>query len=192
MLDEFGNPAGPFTAPFRTSPIRAHWRAFLVEGIVLLLLGLAAIALPLFAGLAIAILVGWLILIGGIVGLVTTFLARGAPGFWWSLLSAVLWIAAGIALLAAPIAGLVYLTFLLVVWFAFEGVSMIMYALAHRRSATARWAWVLATGIIDLVLAVVLLAGLPGTAAWAIGLLVGINLLAVGVSLTAMALIARR
>lgn len=192
MLDEFGSSTGPFGAPVRTSPIRAHWRAFLVEGVVLLLLGLAAIALPLLAGLAIAILLGWLILIGGIVGLVTTWVARGAPGFWWSLLSAVLWIVAGVALLAAPIAGLVYFTVLLVLWFAFEGVSMIMYGLSHRRSDTARWAWILVTGIVDLVLAVLLLAGLPGTAAWALGLLVGINLLFAGISLTAMALVARR
>jgi uncharacterized membrane protein HdeD (DUF308 family) len=187
MLDDFGNPTGPFI-----SPIRAHWRAFLIEGIVLVLLGLAAIALPLFAGLAIAILVGWLILIGGVVGLMTTFLARAAPGFWWSLLSAVLWLAAGVALLAWPAAGLVYFTILLILWFAVEGVAMILYALSHRRGATARWAWVLVTGIIDLGLAVLLLAGLPGTAAWAIGLLVGINLLSAGLSLTAMALVARR
>jgi uncharacterized membrane protein HdeD (DUF308 family) len=165
---------------------------FLIEGIVLVLLGLAAIALPLFAGLAIAILVGWLILIGGVVGLVTTFMARAAPGFWWSLLSAVLWILAGIVLLAAPVAGLYYLTILLIVWFAIEGVSMIMYALSHRRSATARWGWILTSGIVNLVLAVLLVAGLPGTAAWAIGLLVGINLVFNGVSLSAMALVARR
>jgi uncharacterized membrane protein HdeD (DUF308 family) len=69
---------------------------------------------------------------------------------------------------------------------------MIMYALSHRRGATGRWAWVLVAGIIDLVLAAALLAGLPGTAAWAVGLLVGINLLSTGLSLTAMALIARR
>jgi uncharacterized membrane protein HdeD (DUF308 family) len=187
MLDEFGDPTGPFI-----SPIRAHWRTFLVEGIVLVLLGLAAIALPLVAGLAIAILVGWLILIGGAVGLMTTFLARGAPGFWWSLFSAALWIAAGVAVLAAPAAGLVYFTILLIIWFAIEGISMIMYALSHRRGATARWGWVLTSGVIDLLLAVIFAAGLPGTAAWAVGLLVGINLLSGGLSLSAMALIARR
>jgi uncharacterized membrane protein HdeD (DUF308 family) len=187
MLNEFGNPAGSFT-----SPIRAHWRAFLIEGIILILLGLTAIALPLVAGLAVAILVGWLILIGGVVGLMTTYMTRGAPGFWWSLLSAVLWIVAGLAVLAAPAAGLLYFTILLLIWFAIEGVSMIMYALSHRRSATQRWGWVLASGVIDLLLALILAAGLPGTAAWALGLLVGINLLFGGLSLTAMALVARR
>lgn len=187
MLDETGRPTGLFQ-----SPIRAHWRTFLIEGIILILLGLAAIALPLFAGLAIAILIGWLLLIGGVVGLVASFMARTAPGFFWSLLSAVLWILAGAVLLAAPVAGLVYFTILLIVWFAIEGVSMIMYALSHRRSATGRWAWALMSGIVNLLLAALLAAGLPGTAAWAIGLLVGINLLFSGISLTAMALVARR
>jgi uncharacterized membrane protein HdeD (DUF308 family) len=187
MLDDFGKPAGPLL-----SSIQHHWRALLIEGIVLILLGIAAIALPLVAGLAIAILFGWLILIGGVVGLTMTIWARHGPGFWWSLLSAVLWIAAGIALLGWPAAGLVYFTFLLVAWFAIEGGSMIMYALSHRRSDSPRWGWMLTNGVIDLVLAAVLAAGLPGTAAWALGLLVGINLMFGGISLTAMALMARR
>ena len=187
MLDEFGNPTG-----LLQSPIRDHWRTFLIEGIILILLGLAAIALPLVAGLAIAILIGWLILIGGAVGLITSFLARTAPGFFWSLLSAVLWILAGAVLLAAPGTALVYFTVLLIAWFAIEGVAMIMYALSHRRGATGRWGWALVSGIVNLILAALLAAGLPGTAAWAIGLLVGINLLFSGVSLTAMALVARR
>jgi uncharacterized membrane protein HdeD (DUF308 family) len=187
MLEEFDNPTGLFA-----SPIRAHWRMFLIEGIVLIVLGLAAIALPLVAGLAIAILVGWLILIGGIVGLAASFLTRAAPGFWWSVLSAVLWIAAGVALLAWPAAGLVYFTVLLILWFAIEGIVMVLYALSHRRGATARWGWMLASGLVNLLLAVILGAALPGTAAWAVGLLVGINLLFSGVSLASIALVARR
>lgn len=187
MLDEFGRPTGLFQ-----SPIHAHWRVFLIEGVILILLGLMAVALPLVAGLAIAILIGWLILIGGAVGLVTSVLARSAPGFIWSLLSAVLWLLAGAVLLAAPATALVYFTILLIAWFAIEGVSMIMYALSHRQSATGRWGWALMSGIVNLVLAALLAAGLPDTAAWAVGLLVGVNLLFSGVSLAAMALVARR
>ncbi|HTJ65475.1 MAG TPA: DUF308 domain-containing protein [Alphaproteobacteria bacterium] len=184
MLDEFAE--STMTAAHR------HWRALLVEGIVLAVLGVAAIALPLLAGLAIAILFGWLILIGGLVGLVTTLMGRHAPGFGWSLLSAVLWIAAGLAALMWPVAGLFYFTFLLFFWFAVEGAAMIMYALSHRRGATARWGWMLFSGIVNLLLAALLLAGAPGTTAWALGLVVGINLIFSGISLTAMALVARR
>ena len=184
MLDDFADSA--LTAAHR------HWRALLVEGIVLILLGMAAIALPVLAGLAIAILFGWLILIGGIIGLVTTLMGRHAPGYGWALLSAALWIAAGLALLVWPAAGLVYFTFLLFAWLAVEGVAMIMYALSHRRGSTPRWAWMLFSGAINLILAVYLLTGLPGLAAWVLGLIVGINLLFSGVSLTAMALAVRR
>src|SRR5471030_3281321 len=77
------------------SAVREHFTLFLTEGIVLLVLGTLAILLPMFATIAATIILGWLFLISGILGLVVTFGARGAPGFWWSLLSAVLATAAG-------------------------------------------------------------------------------------------------
>ena len=171
--------------------IREHWTLFLIEGIVLVVLGLLAIIIPPIATIAVTIFLGWLFLISGVVGLVTTFWARHAPGFWWSLLSAVLAIAAGIVLLAWPVSGAVSLTLLLIVFFTIEGVLTIMYALEHKKELSGRWGWMLASGIIDLILAAIILAGLPGTAAWALGLLVGINMLFGGTALIAMALHAR-
>jgi uncharacterized membrane protein HdeD (DUF308 family) len=120
-----------------------------------------------------------------------TFWMRHAPGFWWSLVSAVIGIAAGIALLASPVSGAVSLTLILIVFFTIEGVASIMFALEHKRDLSGRWAWMLASGVIDLILAGIIFVGLPGTAAWAIGLLVGINLVFGGVALIAMALHAR-
>src|SRR6478672_9113193 len=96
--------------------IREHWVLFLI------VLGLLAIIIPPLATIAVTIFLGWLFLISGVVGLVTTFWARHAPGFWWSLLSAALAIAAGIVLLAWPIPGAVSLTLLLIVFFTIEGV----------------------------------------------------------------------
>ncbi|MGZ3295454.1 MAG: HdeD family acid-resistance protein [Xanthobacteraceae bacterium] len=171
--------------------IREHWVLFLIEGIVLVVLGLLAIIIPPIATIAVTIFLGWLFLISGVVGLVTTFWARHAPGFWWSLLSAVLAIAAGIVLLAWPISGAVSLTLLLIVFFTIEGVLSIMYALEHKKELSGRWGWMLTSGIIDLVLAAIILAGLPGTAAWALGLLVGINMLFGGTAMIAMAMHAR-
>ena len=171
--------------------VRAHWKLFLVEGIILVILGFLAIVVPPLATLGITILIGWLFLISGIAGLITTFGARHAPGFWWSLLSAVLGIAAGVVLLGWPISGAVSLTLLLIVFFTIEGVLSIMYALEHKRELTGQWGWMLVSGIIDLVLAAIIFAGLPGTAAWALGLLVGINMLFGGSALIAMALHAR-
>jgi uncharacterized membrane protein HdeD (DUF308 family) len=174
-----------------TASMQEHWVLFLVEGIILVILGLAAIIVPPLATLAVAIFIGWLFLISGIVGLVTTFWMRHAPGFWWSLLSAVLGIVAGIVLIGWPVSGAISLTLVLIVFFTIEGVASIMFALEHRGELSGRWGWMLASGIVDLVLAAIIFAGLPLSAAWALGLLVGINLVFGGSALVAMALHAR-
>src|SRR5580704_7176954 len=79
--------------------VREHSTMFLVEGIVLVVLGILAILVPNIASLAVEILIGWLMLIGGAVGLYMTFSTKGAPGYWWSLISAVIGIIAGVLLL---------------------------------------------------------------------------------------------
>ena len=66
-----------------------------------------------------------------------------------------------------------------------------MYALDHRQQLSGRWGWMLVSGLIDLVLAAMILVGLPGTAAWALGVLVGINMIFGGTALIAMGLHAR-
>jgi uncharacterized membrane protein HdeD (DUF308 family) len=171
--------------------VRSHWKLFLIEGIILVILGLLAIVVPPLATIAVAIFIGWLFLISGVAGLITTFGARHAPGFWWSLLSAVLGIAAGVVLLGWPISGAISLTLLLIAFFIIEGVLSIMYALEHKRELTGQWGWILVSGIIDLVLAAMIFGGLPGTAAWALGLLVGINMLFGGASMIAIAMHAK-
>jgi uncharacterized membrane protein HdeD (DUF308 family) len=171
--------------------LHAHWRPFLVEGVVLLILGILAIVVPPIATFAVEILIGWLLLISGIVGLIATLRMRGAPGFWWSLLSAILGIVAGVVLLRWPLSGALSLTLILTAFLTIEGVASIFYALEHKRELSGRWGLMLFSGIVDLVLAGMIFAGLPGTAAWAIGLLIGINLVFGGVALIAMALHAR-
>src|SRR5215831_4415318 len=138
------------------------------------------------------ILFGWLFLVSGIVGLVTTFWMRHAPGFWWSLLSAVLGIVVGVMLLASPLIGAFSLTLVLIAFFLIEGAASIMFALDHRRELSGQWVWMLVSGIIDLGLALMIFAGLPSTAAWAVGLLVGINMIFGGAALIAMSLHARK
>jgi uncharacterized membrane protein HdeD (DUF308 family) len=169
----------------------AHWRMFLAEGIILVILGLLAIVVPPVATIAVEILVGWLLLISGVVGLIATLRTRGAPGFWWSLLSAVIGIVAGIVLLRWPLSGALSLTLILTVFLVLEGIISILYAFEHKRELSGRWGVMLFSGIVDLCLAGIIFAGLPGTAAWAIGLLVGINLVFGGSALIAMALHAR-
>ena len=172
--------------------VHEHWKAFLIEGILLVVLGLAAIIVPPLASLAVTIFLGWMFLISGIAGLVLTFWARQMPGFWWSLISAVLGIAAGLILLMRPIQGVLSLTIVVGAYFLAEGVATIMYALEHRRELSERWSWMLFAGILDILIAAMIIAGLPGSAEWAIGLLVGINLFFGGASLIGVALAARK
>ncbi len=166
---------------------RDHWKLYLGEGIVLVALGLAAAFVPPLVG---TILFGWLFLISGIVGLVTTFAMRRAPGFWWALLSGVLGIVVGGWLLVQPELGLESLTYLLIAFFLIEGIATIMFALDHRSALSGRWGWMLVSGIVDLFLAAVILAGLPGAVAWALGLIVGVNMVFGGASMIGMALAA--
>ena len=171
--------------------VHDHWVLYLIEGLVLLALGMVAIIVPPFATLGITIVIGWLFLATGIMGLMATFVARHAPGFWWSLISALLGIAAGVVLLAAPTSGAVSLTLILIAFFVVEGVASIMFGVEHRRHVST-WGWMAASGVVDLVIALILFAGLPGTAAWALGLLVGINMIFGGAALAAIALHARQ
>lgn len=171
--------------------LRAHWVAYLIEGIVLVVLGAAAILVPPLATFVVAIFLGWLFLISGCLGLITTFWMRDAPGFWWSLLSAVLGIVVGLLLISRPVSGAISLTLVLIAFFVIEGVFSIMFALDHKRALSGRWGWLVLNGVVDLVLAAIIVAGLPGTASWALGLLVGIDLVFGGMALITMALHAR-
>jgi uncharacterized membrane protein HdeD (DUF308 family) len=175
-----------------SAAVREHWKAFLFEGILLVVLGLAAIIVPPLAGLAVTIFLGWMFLISGIAGLFVTFWARQMPGFWWSLISAALGIFVGLVLLARPVQGVLTLTIVVGAYFLAEGVTSIMYALEHRRELSERWSWMLFAGVLDILIAAMIIAGLPGSAEWAVGLLVGINLLFGGASLIGMALAARQ
>jgi uncharacterized membrane protein HdeD (DUF308 family) len=174
-----------------SAAVKAHWKAFLFEGILLAILGLAAMIVPPLASLAITIFLGWMFLISGIGGLFVTWWARNMPGFWWSLISAALAVLAGGILLARPVQGVVTLTIVVGAYFLAEGVTTIMYALEHRKELSSRWSWLLVAGLMDILIAVLIIAGLPGSAEWALGLLVGINMLFGGATLIGMALAAR-
>ena len=151
------------------SALRQFSNWFLIEGIILVLLGLAAIAVPQVATIAVTIFLGWLFLVSGVVGLATTFMSRGTPGFWWALISGAVAIAAGLVLIASPIQGAISLTFVLVAFFIIQGVATVMYAIDHRKELSGRWVLMLISGIVTLAVAAMILGGLPSTAAWALG-----------------------
>ena len=98
---------------------------------------------------------------------------------------------AGGFLLANPAVGVVTLTYVLIAFFLIDGVLIIVLAFEHRRELSGRWEWMMLGGVMDLILAGIIIAGLPGTLAWALGLLVGIDLVFGGITLIAMAMSAR-
>lgn len=171
--------------------IREHWWLFLIEGIVLVVLGAAAILVPQIASLAAAIIFGWVLLFGGAVGLVTTIMGRHAPGFVWSFFSAMVAIAAGVALIGWPEGGVASLTLVLAAFLTIDGVLSTFYALEHRRHGSQRWIWLLVNGVLDLVLATLIILWFPAVAPWVLGLILGIDLVFAGTGLIAIALAAR-
>ena len=181
-----------------------YWLLFLLEGAVLVALGLLAIIIPLVASSHATLVLGWLFLIAGLIGLGTTFWAGQIPGFWWSLVSALLAILVGVVLVSNrsqdlyggligwPIATTASpLRTVLVLFFLIEGGASIMFAFEHRRQFSGRWTWMLASGVLDIILASITIFDLPGTASWTIGLLVGVNMIVGGAALVAMGLHAR-
>lgn len=166
--------------------IQKHWKLFLAEGIFFILLGLLAVALPVFFTLSVELFVGWLLVFGGIVQAYRTFQIHPHSGFYPSLIAAVAAIIAGVLLLVYPLKGILTLTLLLAIYFLVEGISKIITASLWR--PITNWGWLFVSGILSVVLAGIIFAGFPGTATWVIGLLVGINMLFLGWTLVLMSL----
>jgi uncharacterized membrane protein HdeD (DUF308 family) len=153
--------------------VRLHWQLFLAQGVIMLILGVLAI----MSTIAVDIYVGWLFLLSGIFGIFTMFLARDAQAFLWMLLTAALSLFVGIMLVWHPTQGAVSLTIVLTAFFIVEGIFQIVASLSYRDVFPNQWGWMLASGIADLILAGIVIAGWPGTATWALGLIVGVNLI---------------
>jgi uncharacterized membrane protein HdeD (DUF308 family) len=170
--------------------IHAHWKLVLAQGIVMMVLGFLAVAEPNVATIAVGIFVGWLFFIGGIFRALSVWQSRGMPGFAWSMLTALLAIVLGLILIFQPLAGVLTLTMVLIAFFILEGITAIVLAVQHREHLRS-WGWVLFSGIVDLLLAFLIWDGWPSSADWAIGLLVGINMVFFGLSLVMTALAAR-
>jgi uncharacterized membrane protein HdeD (DUF308 family) len=170
--------------------IAEKWGWFLALGIVLIVVGLAAIAFPFVSTVAAKIMLGWLFLIGGIVMVLHAFSAPAWQGFLWSLLIGILYVVAGGYLAFFPLTGLITLAILLAILFLAEGIFEIIMALRVRPHEG--WGFLLLSGVAALVVGFLIAIDLPGSATWALGLLVGINLLFTGWSYIFLALAGRR
>ncbi len=171
--------------------ISAHWGLMLFQGAIMVMLGLVGIISPVAATIAVDIFAGWLFLISGTAGLVTIFTADDVHAFLWSLVTAALSIVVGGLLVWKPVAGAVSLTFVLIAFFIAEGIFQIATSIAYRDIVSRSWGWMLVSGITDLVLAAIIIIGLPLSAGWALGLIVGINLITSGWAIVMTALAGR-
>jgi uncharacterized membrane protein HdeD (DUF308 family) len=171
--------------------VRLHWQLFLTQGVIMVILGVLAVVWPQISTIAVDVYVGWLFLLSGVVGLATMFLAQNVPAFLWSLLTAALSLFVGILLLWHPTEGAVSLTLVLIALFIVEGIFQIAASLSYRDVFPDSWGWMLASGIADLILAALIIKGWPSTASWALGLIVGVNLITSGAAITMVALAGR-
>jgi uncharacterized membrane protein HdeD (DUF308 family) len=167
-----------------------NWGVFLVQGILLVIGGAAAILLPQVATVAFSIFLGWLLLIVGAVHFVSLLTSRQMPGFWGSLLLSALMVILGGLLIFRPLQGVISLTIALVAYFIIHGFATLYLAFSLRMD-TSRWVWLLLGVVLDFLLAGLVIAGWPNTAGWILGLYVGINMLFAGFALIFAALGAR-
>ncbi len=157
-----------------------------VEAVLLIVLGAVALILPLFAGLFVGAILGVVLLISGLVGLVSAFSGGAHVHRGWSVLSAVIALLVGLLILFNPPTGVVSLTLLLGVYLLLDGVSLVGLAFDQRRRGSSRWGLLLASGIVDLVLAAAIVFLSSFGSAIVVGIIVGVDLIAAGIALLAL------
>ena len=164
--------------------IKRHSLWYMIQGILMMIAGVVALIFPLFSSTAVVLMLGWLLIISGILQGISLIGATKVPHFWLQLISVVLSIVIGFMFLRDPGGGLVALTLLLIIYFIVGGMARIVFALTIR--PLRDWGWILASGLVGVLLGIYLFANLPVTAAWLLGLLFGVQLLCEGAALTYM------
>ena len=161
--------------------VKQHSLWYLVQGGVMILAGILALIYPVVSSFAAVFALGCLLIISGIVQGISLIDARQVPHFWLQLVSVVLSIIVGVLLIRHRGAGLLAITLLLLVYFMVEGFSKVIFSLTIR--PFPNWGWVLASGIVGILVALYLWASLPVTAIWLLGVLLGIQLICEGAAL---------
>lgn len=149
-------------------------------GILLIVLGLLAVATPLAAGVAVSLVLGWIILFGSATHFTYAWLERGAGAVLWQILIAVVYLFAALWILLHPVGGVAALTLMLAFYIAAEGVlELAAFSAIHGLPGTA---WFLVDGIISLIVAALILFDWPSNSVWAVGTLVGVSLIMSGIA----------
>ena len=161
--------------------VRRQSRWHLIHGVLLIVAGLVAILMPVVSSIAVVLLLGWLLIISGLLQGVTLIGAGKAPHFWLQLISMVMSVMIGLLLLTQPELALVAITLLLIVFFMLDGISKLVFALAIR--PLPHWLWLLASGLLGIALSLVLWANLSSATTWLLGFLLGIELIGTGAAI---------
>lgn len=161
--------------------VRQHSLWYLIQSALMILAGILALVYPVVSSVGVVFLLGWLLIISGVVQGISLVDVRNVPHFWLQLVSVVLSVIVGVLLLRHPGEGLLTLALLLIVFFIVEGISKVIFSLTVR--PFPNWGWVLASGIVGILLALYLWANLPITAVWLLGVLLGIQLICEGAAL---------
>jgi uncharacterized membrane protein HdeD (DUF308 family) len=170
--------------------IRRRSLVFPLQGLGLAAAGVLALFFPAFMGTGVTVLIGWLLIVSGIVQAVSLIGVTQVPYFWLDLIAAALAILVGWILVARPEAGLVAITFLMLVFFMVSGLQRVIFALMVRPMPD--WGWLLASGLVAIGCALVLFTNLPEAAGWLLGLLLGVQLIVTGGAMAWMAWRLRR
>lgn len=164
--------------------LQQHRTAFIIESILLIILGAIAIALPFYASLSVELMIAWILVLGGVVQLFKSMSGFKEAGGAVSLIGGIIYIVVGGLMLVYPLRGMASLTLLLGLFFLLEGLAKIVFSFEIK--PVRNWGWLLFSGIIALIMAGIILYGWPETSLWVIGLLVGINMIFFGCSLLAL------
>ena len=162
---------------------------YLLEGVFLVIAGVLALVYPYVASVALVFLIGWILIISGVLQGIGLIGAKEVPHFWLQLISSVLAIVIGLLLLRNPNAGLLIMTVWLIVFFIVEGFSKIIFALNIR--PVTGWVFVLLSGVIGVLLGVYLWSSMPLSSEWVLGILLGIQLICEGAALAFLAWMVR-
>ncbi len=163
---------------------------YLIQGVLLVVAGVLALVYPIVASVAVVYLLAWVLIISGVLQGIGLIGASNVPHYWLQLISAVLAILIGVLLLGSPDSGLLIMTVLLIVYFMVEGIAKVIFALTIR--PFPNWGWVLGSGVVGILLALVLWSNMPLSAEWVLGLMLGILLICEGSALTVLAWHVRR
>ena len=170
--------------------IGQHWISYLVLGAVLLLVGIAAIAFPLFSTIAAKIALGWIFVVSGAAIILHAFAAGDWRGFFFNLLIGLLHLIVGGYLALLPLTGILTLTVLIAGLLVADGLLEVGMAL--RLKPHNGWGWVLLSGLVAIAAGLLIVSALPNSAAWTIGLLVGLKMIFAGWSFITLAIAGRR